>query len=447
MYDWWYEDRGKRQGPVSQVALQDLISEGRLGPDTPVWSRDTRTWQPIRRHKQFSFGRGRHTPPAVTPPEPMQPLAPAAALQPAPQALPRLDDHVHDVHDAELAGPWTRWLARSFDVWWEILLVGFVTGMVLGVAAPSVLEMPGFELVLGVLCVPAAMVFDALLVAWFGNTPGKSLLGLRVGRADGSALTFLQQLRRNLWVWISGFALGLPLIGLLTMARQHRRLKDGQQASYDGDAWRVFAQPVPTGRRVAFWLGVVVLILVQGAFEVGRKLDERQAALPEVSASTWINPVTGMTATLAPGWQHAQQADGGGGEMHRFLHAGGKAMLLMRRERLDGMSLASYARAFDESTGDEWALDEGRMGDFRGALSWSAHGRRQGETTRMRVRLVQVEDTVWEVTAVLSPPLRDAETLAETLSSEVWDTVLPRRGCASCKPKTAPRKAGGALHT
>jgi len=57
MSNWWYKDRGEQKGPVTRMEMQALLTHGTIGPDTPVWSRDTRAWQPIRRHGEFSIGR------------------------------------------------------------------------------------------------------------------------------------------------------------------------------------------------------------------------------------------------------------------------------------------------------------------------------------------------------------------------------------------------------
>lgn len=59
MSDWWYKDRGTQCGPVTQAQLLALVTQGQVGPDTQVWSRDSRSWQPLRRHGHLASGTAR----------------------------------------------------------------------------------------------------------------------------------------------------------------------------------------------------------------------------------------------------------------------------------------------------------------------------------------------------------------------------------------------------
>jgi uncharacterized RDD family membrane protein YckC len=169
-----------------------------------------------------------------------------------------------------LATGWPRYLARSFDVWCEILLVSFAFIAVLDVFG---LYPPGFEewvgrpfngLMFGSACLPFALILDAGLYGLFGNTPGKALLGLRVTTLPGNPLNFTQYLGRNFGVWVSGLALGLPVIPLFTMTKQFGNLSMGRPASYDKvPGFRVRSQPTSWARKLVFgfaYLGVLVLI-------------------------------------------------------------------------------------------------------------------------------------------------------------------------------------------
>ena len=118
-------------------------------------------------------------------------------------------------------------------MWCEVLLVSFVLGAVLGLYPASFVEWinkPGAGPLFSIFCLPIALAVDALLYRVVGNTPGKALLGLRVGTLDGKPLSLGQYLNRNFSVWVSGLALGFPLINLFTMAYQSRRLHRGQQS-------------------------------------------------------------------------------------------------------------------------------------------------------------------------------------------------------------------------
>lgn len=168
------------------------------------------------------------------------------------------------------AGRWPRFFARVFDVWWEILLLSVVFGAVLGRHSPVFAEWMNngarqelADMLFGMLLLPIALMLDATLYRIFGNTPGKALLGLRVEQPDGSPLSYGQYLGRNFSMWLRGLALGIPIVGLFTMARQANRLAMGQPASYDEPAgYSVHAVPINLARKIGFGIAFVGLLAV-----------------------------------------------------------------------------------------------------------------------------------------------------------------------------------------
>ena len=102
------------------------------------------------------------------------------------------------------AGPWSRWFARSFDVWWQTGLVALLLGHVLCQTSPAFLrwlETPFGWKLFGLACLPGGLLLDAALLALAGNTPGKALLGLRVVTADGRKPGFGELVGRNFGLW------------------------------------------------------------------------------------------------------------------------------------------------------------------------------------------------------------------------------------------------------
>lgn len=53
---------------------------------------------------------------------------------------------------------------------------------------------------------------------------------MRVLNADGTKPSFGAFAGRNLRVWLGGYGLGIPLVALFTMVRQHGRVKAGRAA-------------------------------------------------------------------------------------------------------------------------------------------------------------------------------------------------------------------------
>ena len=180
-----------------------------------------------------------------------------------------------DPQDFSLANPWPRFFARTFDVWLE----GLPVAIILIAVIPWFLRNNslGALLLLSVFSLPAVFFLDALVFAVAGNTPGKALLGLKVVTTDGKPLSFDQYMRRNLSVWLRGYALGLPLVFLFTMESQYRRLSKGQQASYDeAEGFKVLAMPTGLTRKIVFGSVFVFLFLLAGvAGSIGEKVSTK----------------------------------------------------------------------------------------------------------------------------------------------------------------------------
>lgn len=214
-----------------------------------LWHEGMDAWRPLCEVEELNGLK------AVVPP----PLPPKA--DPAPLSYP-------------LATRWPRFFARIFDVWWETLLIVLILGTVLGRYSASFVEWingPGASQLFGILCLPIALILDALLYRVVGNTPGKALLGLKVGTLDGKSLSLTQYFNRNFSMWASGLAFGFPLINLFTMANQSGRLGKGQQASYDEPTgFQVRSKPSGWGRKTAFgfaFAGLFVVMAVLNTME------------------------------------------------------------------------------------------------------------------------------------------------------------------------------------
>jgi hypothetical protein len=119
------------------------------------------------------------------------------------------------------------------------------------------------------LCILFALLVDVLIYRAFGNTPGKAWLGLQVKTVNGSPLEFTQYLTRNGKFYVSGLALGLPIIGLITIAYQSIRLRKGLQASYDESTGsRVYEKPVSWIRKISFGGAFICLFFVMLVLKV-----------------------------------------------------------------------------------------------------------------------------------------------------------------------------------
>lgn len=110
--EWYYEDRGNREGPVSAAALKQLADAGQIRPGTRVWRKGMAQWAEARAIKGL-LAAGQTASPAVTP-APVSPAAPQPASRspsPVSQGWHPLDiaiDRVREACPANLAATLSR---------------------------------------------------------------------------------------------------------------------------------------------------------------------------------------------------------------------------------------------------------------------------------------------------------------------------------------------------
>lgn len=331
-----------------------------------------------------------------------------------------------------LAGAWARWFARSFDVWWQTALVALVLGHILGLVSPAFLrwlETPFGWKLFGLACIPGGLLLDAALQALAGNTPGKALLGLRLITTDGRAPRFGELVRRNMTLWRDGLALGLPVISLVTMARQGLRLRKGVQASYDKRDFLVSASSTGWLAKGVFgtaFAGLFSAILILDGVD---RQDSREASpMREAPPIAWTNPATGRMAPVGPQWKLEVRTGPDGTLQHLFMQHSGHAAVLFAHEETGGRALRQDALALAERLADRFELADSYFAEFRGRPSWVGRGLHKKGPERVQLRIVEVDGKAWRVVAMQSPPAAYTDDLVQELSGALWDTVTPPPG-------------------
>jgi len=146
--------------------------------------------------------------------------------------------------------PWLRAAARAVDV--AVFAAAFIV-ILLVIQQAALVEALGASLLF-----PMIPLEAALLASW-GTTPGKALLGISVRDASGGKLPFGVALRRTAGAWMFGLAANLPiglLTGLLALVRR--------VAYWDAvDGHRVEHRAV-SRLRVGMVVALVVLLLLYG---------------------------------------------------------------------------------------------------------------------------------------------------------------------------------------
>jgi uncharacterized RDD family membrane protein YckC len=159
------------------------------------------------------------------------------------------------VQSARQVRPWVRYFSRTVDIFLFSILIAFMLGMF----APSVLELPSALLTMIILFV---WIFqEAVLLANCGTTPGKWLFKIKVRNSRGQKLTFSEALNRSFGVWVKGMGAGVPLISLITLLSSRSKLKRDGITTWDEDGGFVV-----THGEIGAARAVVVIVLLLGYF-------------------------------------------------------------------------------------------------------------------------------------------------------------------------------------
>jgi uncharacterized RDD family membrane protein YckC len=247
---WYYALNGERFGPVDPVQLANLVAQGTVQNDTLVWRQGMADWKryaEIAPTENLPLGGG-------APPPDTEVCAMSGKRYPRSEMIQfegrwvsaehreaffqRVREGAPLPNDSVVPGPygyggfWRRFVAVVIDG----LIIGMV-GVLISVVAAAVFAMTGgfdpenptipvmFQVVLQLVQIALALVYEVYFIRRYDATPGKMALGVKVLRADGSKLSAARIVGRYFAKIVSSLIL---LIGYIIAAfdDQKRALHD-----------------------------------------------------------------------------------------------------------------------------------------------------------------------------------------------------------------------------
>ncbi len=153
--------------------------------------------------------------------------------------------------------PWNRFLARMMDY----SIFGMVFLFLGYWLSPRFFlkEYKFFVPFLFALWIPC----EALFLKYFGRTPGKFLLGLKVIKSGRKAIDYKTAIKRSFLVWVRGIALGIPIINIIAMLYAFFQLKTHKDSSWDRDEHtKIVAVPIHPARPIIAALIIVSYVIL-----------------------------------------------------------------------------------------------------------------------------------------------------------------------------------------
>lgn len=173
---------------------------------------------------------------------------------------------MHDDTTRELAGPWKRYFARSFDIglFMGSLMMVFILGAAVFGLQPDTERQ---RLLLNPYVLPVVLTLCAFLVEalwyWlFGRTPGKRLFCLHIVDTEKNVLTAKQYATRLCWVATVGIALHIPYVSTIPMLYQWFSLSKQGTTSYDKGRYHVYATEMSALKQSVASLCVIAFFLM-----------------------------------------------------------------------------------------------------------------------------------------------------------------------------------------
>lgn len=125
--------------------------------------------------------------------------------------------------------PWRRFFARTFDelLWSLLLVVVFCLFRVNPAKVPDIADT--------ILMVLLALALEPALIALTGTTPGKALLGMRLGSPDGGKLTMSEAYSRHFMMLWEGMGFYIPIWSWIQMYRSLKRGQNEEPQPWDAE--------------------------------------------------------------------------------------------------------------------------------------------------------------------------------------------------------------------
>ncbi|WP_018970193.1 RDD family protein [Rubritalea marina] len=200
----WLIENGEKSGPHESFAVRERIEQGELKAEDLCWHQNATSWMPLKEVETFeSYFREE-----VAEEEDQPPMIPESAKLQAEQIRSEVERQKAKAPALHMV---RRYFARAHDLtlYMAFIFIVFQEKTLDTLLGESIWPYLGMGL--------AYVILDGMMTHFWGASPGKWLLGLRVTNSSGQCIPLTPSLVRSMRVWILGFGmwamwlLALPL--------------------------------------------------------------------------------------------------------------------------------------------------------------------------------------------------------------------------------------------
>jgi hypothetical protein len=151
--------------------------------------------------------------------------------------------------------PWNRFLSRMFDYALFNIILFIIINLCFDTVPVKMYEK--FLPIQLLLWIP----IEAVLLSFFGYTPGKFMFKTTIRTKDNKKLVFKNSLKRSFAVWMKGMGLGIPVVNIFAMFIAFSKLQTQGITSWDRDEEIIISHyPIRLYR-----VGIVIIIIIISA--------------------------------------------------------------------------------------------------------------------------------------------------------------------------------------
>lgn len=374
MKQWHYSEEGKPTGSFTSAQIEEFFRLSKLNGYSLVWTEGMQQWQALSETEDFKHLLEQKLPPPL-PPATKQTEAQIDTNTPMIDVNYEENKYNEDILlnieesiQEELAGPWSRYFARIFD------LMVINTFLFTATAVFFVYYKPKyyFELMsintqaLFILILPASYFVNALIISIFGNSAGKAMFAIKaVPVKRGRRLSFTQNIAREFRVWAFGTLFGIPLLSLITLIQAFKKVSNAQPTAYDEGRVKVLTYSSSKIRRT---IGMLISIAVFFGIIFSNSIE----AQVQRRTSLWTNPSTTIATTIPAGWQYENIGGANGETLYGFTNLTSGMVAMLGREQLPNQTISNYATGLEKTLSDSIKLEQWTRSEISNA--WVTRG-------------------------------------------------------------------------